>query len=497
MPRRRGGLTRRPSVIAASAIAALPSKQTMQQALEAADADAGADGDGGGQPPALPPCPLCGPSSDCGEGCVGRGMPAPLPAAGRSRPEPEPEPEPPQIAAGLPGMGADAMFSIARSKAVAGRSRASYWAEKRLAFEVEEFLHDVPLLKKMKEFERKRLVPFLKPVTFELGAVIMAQGDDADAMYFLKHGEAVASIAGKGEVRRYAAGEYFGELALLMDSTRSATITAAGDSSEGVTCYRLNKDHFRDVPKYVRLSFMKHAAEIYVHGGGTAAPKSPKEKRADANSSEDDSDVDSDASDSDSDSDEDEDEDEDGLKEYLRVRVLSGGKIKPVSQRHLSSDSSESSDDEDGGAGGSRGVDAPQIQALVISGLGSGRAELLRHVLDTLPEGARAAVCVHRCANGLADAAAPQAPLSHPTVCQHLEVRDFGSGSGCCQVGVGEGDGGGELSRQLRVLAQQRRGGGEEQLTHLLIETSGPQSTQCICIAIPLPTLCCGAESLW
>ena len=45
--------------------------------------------------------------------------------------------------------------------------------------EIEEFLHDVPLLKKMKEFERKRLVPFLKPVTFELGAVIMAQGDDA------------------------------------------------------------------------------------------------------------------------------------------------------------------------------------------------------------------------------------------------------------------------------------------------------------------------------
>ena len=45
--------------------------------------------------------------------------------------------------------------------------------------------------------------------------------------------------------------------------------TAAGDSSEGVTCYRLNKDHFRDVPKYVRLSFMKHAADIYVHGAGT------------------------------------------------------------------------------------------------------------------------------------------------------------------------------------------------------------------------------------
>ena len=184
-------------------------------------------------------------------------------------------------------------------------------------------------MKDMKPFERKRLTPFLTATSFAPGEVIVAEGDKADAMYFVREGGAVATIEGVGEVRRYENGTYFGELALLMGSDRAATVTAA---DSGTSCYRLGADHFRDVPKYVRLSFMKHAAFAYAKetsGGdrGLGRARAPTSVAAKSESE---------------------------LRRYIEATVLKGKRMRPVSQRQLddcggnSSDSSSDSDYDDG-----------------------------------------------------------------------------------------------------------------------------------------------------
>ena len=185
------------------------------------------------------------------------------------------------------------------------------------------------MMKDMKPFERKRLTPFLTSATFGPGEVIMAEGDEADAMYFLREGVAIAEIEGVGQVRQYEKGSYFGELALLMGTDRAATVTA-GDS--GTNCYRLGADHFRDVPKYVRLSFMKHAAFAYakqksVGDTGLGKARAPSSLAAKSESE---------------------------LRRYIEATILQGKRMRPVSQRNLnddggnSSDSSSDSDYDDG-----------------------------------------------------------------------------------------------------------------------------------------------------
>ena len=61
----------------ASGLSAKPAPSALAQQREPEDADADGGGGGGGETAAeLPPCPLCGPGSGCGKGCVGRSMPA-------------------------------------------------------------------------------------------------------------------------------------------------------------------------------------------------------------------------------------------------------------------------------------------------------------------------------------------------------------------------------------------------------------------------------------
>jgi NADH dehydrogenase len=65
---------------------------------------------------------------------------------------------------------------------------------------------------------------------FEPGQVIFREGDRGDWLYVVTEGEVevLKSVAGLGEqpVRRLGAGECFGEIALVSDMARSATVRA-------------------------------------------------------------------------------------------------------------------------------------------------------------------------------------------------------------------------------------------------------------------------------
>lgn len=80
--------------------------------------------------------------------------------------------------------------------------------------------------------------------TFEPGQVIFRQGDEGDSAYFIRNGEVevVQQEAGKPEavVAKLSRGQYFGEMALIRNAPRNATIRAASRTEVAV----LGKQNF-------------------------------------------------------------------------------------------------------------------------------------------------------------------------------------------------------------------------------------------------------------
>lgn len=77
--------------------------------------------------------------------------------------------------------------------------------------------------------------------TFPAGAVVVREGDDRGIGFFVvADGEAVASVGGT-EVSRLGPGSHFGEVALISDRVRTATVTAVTD----LHCYVMTLWEFR------------------------------------------------------------------------------------------------------------------------------------------------------------------------------------------------------------------------------------------------------------
>jgi len=78
-----------------------------------------------------------------------------------------------------------------------------------------------------KEFEV--VVGAIEEASFAAGAAVITEGDQGDCMYVLESGslECTKVIDGdKKHLKNYEPGEGFGELALLYNAPRAATITA-------------------------------------------------------------------------------------------------------------------------------------------------------------------------------------------------------------------------------------------------------------------------------
>jgi len=87
------------------------------------------------------------------------------------------------------------------------------------------FLSKVPLLGSMDAYERSQLADALISETYESGKTIVNQGDSGDTFYIIEEGDAAATKNGV-EVMSYGAGDYFGELALIRNQPRAATVVA-------------------------------------------------------------------------------------------------------------------------------------------------------------------------------------------------------------------------------------------------------------------------------
>lgn len=106
----------------------------------------------------------------------------------------------------------------------------------------ESFLEEVPLLSTLTRYERSKIADALETQKFPAGTAIIKEGDAGEAFYLLESGEAEAYKAGTQQsVKQYAKGDYFGELALLNDAPRAASVV----SKTEVKVATLGKDGFQ------------------------------------------------------------------------------------------------------------------------------------------------------------------------------------------------------------------------------------------------------------
>lgn len=102
-----------------------------------------------------------------------------------------------------------------------------------------ELLRESPIFAPLPEPALEALAARLEPRHLEVGAVIFNQGDPGDEFYVIDSGRVAVAVEGAA-VADLGPGEGFGEIALLRDMPRTATVTALTD----VVLYALEREHF-------------------------------------------------------------------------------------------------------------------------------------------------------------------------------------------------------------------------------------------------------------
>ncbi|XP_023320379.1 cAMP-dependent protein kinase type I regulatory subunit isoform X3 [Eurytemora carolleeae] len=112
----------------------------------------------------------------------------------------------------------------------------------------EGFLSKVSILENLDKWERLTVADALEAVSFEDGNVVVKQGEPGDDFYIIADGNAVVTqyrTEGEDshEVGTLGPSDYFGEIALILDRPRAATVTASGP----LKCVKLDRARFERV----------------------------------------------------------------------------------------------------------------------------------------------------------------------------------------------------------------------------------------------------------
>ncbi|KAG0173225.1 hypothetical protein DFQ28_011648 [Apophysomyces sp. BC1034] len=167
------------------------------------------------------------------------------------------------------------MYNSPRAATIIATSPGVLWALDRMTFRrilmentsqkrqmYESFLAEVPILASLDAYERYKIADALESVGFEDGQNVIVQNEIGHNFYLIESGEAIFYKTDENgvqkEVNRLRKGAYFGELALLNDSPRAATVVACGR----LKCATLGKKGFNRLLGPI-LNILKRNSENY------------------------------------------------------------------------------------------------------------------------------------------------------------------------------------------------------------------------------------------
>jgi CRP-like cAMP-binding protein len=133
------------------------------------------------------------------------------------------------------------------------------WAEDKLIEKalMEEWLkreelsiRDLTVFKNLSQEQLDLVQKYMQPMTFESEEIIFNEGDPGDGMYFILSGytSVFIDLEGNTRVRRlatFSAGVFFGDMAILEDQPRSATVR----SETPTKLLFLSKENFNKLTK--------------------------------------------------------------------------------------------------------------------------------------------------------------------------------------------------------------------------------------------------------
>uniref|UniRef100_A0A6Q2WPH5 cAMP-dependent protein kinase type II-alpha regulatory subunit n=1 Tax=Esox lucius TaxID=8010 RepID=A0A6Q2WPH5_ESOLU len=145
------------------------------------------------------------------------------------------------------------MYNTPRAATIVATQEGALWGLDRATFHrlivknnakkrkmYEAFIECVPLLKSLELTERMKIVDVVGMKAFKDGERIITQGDEADCFYIVESGEVKIMIISKTkagqqdnaevEIARCSRGQYFGELALVTNKPRAASVYAVGET---------------------------------------------------------------------------------------------------------------------------------------------------------------------------------------------------------------------------------------------------------------------------
>jgi len=113
----------------------------------------------------------------------------------------------------------------------------------------DELLSKVKILEDLDKWERLTVADALEPVTFREGDRIVEQGEPGDEFYIIVEGEADvfqrrSDSSPPEKVGHLGPSDYFGEIALMLDRPRAATVVAA---TPQLKCVKMDRARFERV----------------------------------------------------------------------------------------------------------------------------------------------------------------------------------------------------------------------------------------------------------
>jgi cAMP-dependent protein kinase regulator len=147
------------------------------------------------------------------------------------------------------------MYNAPRAATVVSTEPSIVWQLDRITFRrilmdsafqrrrmYESFLEEVPLFSTLTAYERSKIADALDTHKYPAGSAIIKEGDVGDKFYILESGDAEAFKRGEDKpLKAYGKGDYFGELALLEDKPRAASVISKSE----VKVATLGKDGFQ------------------------------------------------------------------------------------------------------------------------------------------------------------------------------------------------------------------------------------------------------------